>query len=96
MREFKSNQDVFNYIEELISIARDHGDEEIARSLQGAIQKNFTISEILGELAIALEDLELETRKEYLDPHRADISNLIHRIRKAFRKANWLGWCQKH
>ncbi|MHB8114084.1 MAG: hypothetical protein ACYDHA_11575 [Bellilinea sp.] len=88
MREFKSNQDVFTYVEELISIARDHGDEETAQSLQDAIHDNFTTSEILGELAIALEELQLEMSKEYLEPHRADISNAIHGIRKAFRKAN--------
>ena len=88
MREFKSNQDVFTYVEELILFAMDHGDEETAQRLRGAIHENFTTSEILGELAIVLEELQVETSKKYLIPLREDISNAIHGIRKAFRRAN--------
>jgi len=88
MREFKSNQDIFDYVEEMILIAMDQGDGETVQSLQSALHDNFITSEILGELVIALEGLQSERRKEYLHPYRADISDAIHAIRKAFRKAN--------
>lgn len=88
MREFKSNQDIYDYAEEMILIARDQGDEETVLSLQGALHENFITSEILGELVIALEGLQSERSKEYLHPHHADISDAIHAIRKAFKKAN--------
>ncbi len=88
MREFKSNQELFIYVEELISLAMDHGDVEIAQRLRDAIRENFTTSEILGELVVVLGELQLMKSKEYLEPHRGDISNAIQEIRRAFRKAN--------
>lgn len=88
MREFKSNQDIFDFAEEIISIARDHGDGDTVLSLQGALHENFITSEILGELVVTLEGLQLERTKEYLHPHRTDISDAVHAIRKAFNKAN--------
>lgn len=69
----------------------NHGDKETAQRLQSAIHENFTTSEVLDELAIALEALQLEKNNTYLEPRRVDISDEIYGIRMAFRKANHPG-----
>jgi len=88
MREFNSNQDIFNFATEIISVAKDQGDEETFGSLQSAIHDNFITSEVLGELVVVLEGLLSENSKEYLHPYRMDISEAIRAIRGAFHRAN--------
>lgn len=88
MQKFKSNQEIFDFIEELISVFRSQGDKETAHLFQSALHGNFTTSEIFGELEVALERVWMNKSKEYLLPYQEDISSLILIIRKAFKKAN--------
>ena len=85
MRIFTSAQEIYDFIEELIELANDHGDPETARLLHDALRDNFTASEIMGELRFALKKVSKDRGKEYLHPFRDDITGVIHAINKAFK-----------
>jgi hypothetical protein len=83
MREFKTNQDLYAFTEELIALSIRNGDESAAQLLHDALRCHFTASEIFGEIRIALKNIQ--TDQNYLQPYRNDIKKAIHFINMAFR-----------
>jgi len=89
MRVFKSNEDIYSFANEIITQAKAQGDVKAVKLLQNAIDRGgFLPSEKLGELRIAFEELDRETKEEYLILLRSDIKAAIHSINEAFKRAN--------
>jgi hypothetical protein len=90
MRNLTTNNDLFNFAKELIDLAQINDDKETKQLFEGVINENFITSEILGELLSALEKVQRETHKEYLNSVRDEITYAIQVIKKAFKKTNRL------
>lgn len=89
MREFKSNEDIYSFANEIIIQARARGDVKAVKLLQNAIDRGgFLPTERLGELRLAFEELDRETKEEYLILLRSDIKSAIRSINEAFKRAN--------
>jgi hypothetical protein len=50
MREYKTNDDIYRFTQEIIELAIDHDDQETAQLLNDAIRVIFMISVKFGEL----------------------------------------------
>lgn len=89
MREFKSNEDIYSFANEIIIQARARGDVKAAKLLQNAIDRGGILpTERLGELRLAFKELDRETKEEYLILLRSDIKAAIRSINEAFKRSN--------
>jgi hypothetical protein len=89
MQEFKSNEDIYKFVNEIITQAKAQGDVKTVNLLQNAIDRGgFLPSERLGELRLAFEELDRGTKEEYLILLRRDIKAAIRSINEALKRAN--------
>lgn len=89
MRAFRSNEDIYSFANDIITLAKAQGDIKTVKLVQDAIDRGgFLPSERLGELRFAFEELERETKVEYIVLLREDIKAAIHTINEAFKRAN--------
>ena len=89
MREFRFTEDIYSFANELIVEAKAHGDVNSIKLLQNAIDRGGLLpSERLGELRLALEELNRAQNKDYLILMRSDIRAAIRSINMAFKRSN--------
>jgi len=90
---FRSNEDIYHFVNEIMTLAKTNNDSKTMMILQDAIDRGgFLHSERLGELLIAFKEFERETNKEYIFMIHDDIKAAIQYINKAFKRANRPRW----
>lgn len=89
MRSFKSNEEIYSFVNEIMVLAKANSDYSTAQLIQDAIdQGGFLPTERLGELGLALRTLIKRRDARYLSPLRRDIGIAISAINKALNDAN--------
>ena len=93
MKQFKSNQDFYNYIDELCVRLKWLGFNGIATKLHQLIHETAwtTSSELLGEMRIALREFRAENEANLNTALDSDIDMCLKTINSAFNAAN-SGW----
>jgi hypothetical protein len=92
MKKFKSNEELFRFIHEIVDLANNNDDDETKELILEVFRNNFITSEIWSDLRKALIILQNEKGKgkEYLDPIQDGINTAIKTIEHAFKNANRL------
>ena len=89
MRSFNSNEDIYDFVSEIIVIAEAHGDHTTAQLIQDAIDRGgFLPSERLGELSLVLKALKKKKNATYLLSLHREIDLAINVISEAIKDAN--------
>ncbi len=90
MRQFHSNQDFYNFLDELSIRLKSSGFDDIERRIHTLIHKTAwtTSSELLGELRIALSEFKAKHQGVLENILESDIDMCIKTIDGAFAASN--------
>lgn len=94
--DFKSRQEVYDFVLEVARHARSVGDDAVARALENGLQAGMTASEQLGGVRAALTQVRDSLDEEgYPESWGPTADKVIRGIDRAFRRANrgfWVPW----